>query len=323
MKKKILLALLCLQTVLLTGCNEPISKSDFMLDTIVEITIYDSSDESLLTGSMDLCKKYENLFSKTIETSDISRINEAHGTPVTVSSDTISILSVGMKYSQLSDGAFDLSIAPASNLWDFKSENPSPPSKTAVSEALMHINYKNIIISGNTVSLKDPEAKIDLGGIAKGYIADRIKDYLVSEGVKSAVINLGCNILTIGQKPDHTPFNVGIRAPFKDQNTVICAVPVDGLSVVSSGPYERYFEYEGTLYHHILDPATGYPTTNNLAGVSIISPLSVDGDALSTTCFVLGLEKGTELINSLDPIEAIFITSDNQVFYTDPSMKEQ
>ena len=172
-------------------------------------------------------------------------------------------------------------------------------------------------VDGCTVTLTDPEAAIDLGGIAKGYIADRIKDYLVSQGVKSAIIDLGGNILCVGKRPDGEPFRIGIQRPFADRSETAAIVEIDGKSVVSSGIYERYFEKDGVLYHHILNPDTGYPYDNGLVSVTIISDESVDGDGLSTSCFALGLEKGMELIDSLPDVYAVFITEDGQLHFSE------
>lgn len=326
MRKQIVLVITILLSVLqITGCaasTQPVQKTGFYLDTVISVTIYaisgnsgfnsDTADD-IINGSFEVCSHYEDMFSNTISSSDISRINAAAGRPEAVSSDTVDILNTALKYSKLTDGAFDVTISPVSSLWDFKSENPVPPDSTSINEALKHVGYKNIAISGNTVTLLDDKAAIDLGGIAKGYIADRMKEYLSGQGVTSAIINLGGNVLAIGKNSDGSDFSIGIQKPFAEQNTVLTTVKVDDLSVVSSGPYERYFRYNGKLYHHILDPATGYPVDSGLNGVTIISEKSVDGDALSTSCFVLGAEKGRKLISTLDSVKAVFINSDNEV----------
>lgn len=298
--------------ICLTGCSvkqtEPISKTGLYFDTVIKIDIYDSTNRELLDQCFTYCEEFEQLISRTIETSDISKINHASGLPVTVSDITVELIKKGIAYSELTNGAFDITIAPLSELWDVKNNPGILPSEAEISEALSHVNYKNIQISGNEVSLLDPEAAIDLGGIAKGYMADQLKEYLVSEGVKSALINLGGNILTIGTKPNGQPFKLGIQKPFDKQGTPITAVDSIDNSLVSSGVYERYFELDGVRYHHILNTETGYPYDNGLLSVSILSPDSVDGDALSTACFALGLEDGMKLIDSLENTEAIFIT---------------
>ncbi len=321
MLKRTLAGIFVLATsVLLASCSprssEPISKTGLYFDTIIKIDIYDSSDTELLNKCFDYCEEFENTISKTIETSEICQINNANGEPVIVSDMTIELLQKGIEYGDLSHGKFDITIAPLSELWDIKNNPGIIPVESEIQEALSHVNYQNIQIIGNEVTLLDPEAAIDLGGIAKGYMADQLKKYLISEGVESALINLGGNILTIGVKPNGTPFKLGIQKPFDKQGIPITAVDCNDNSLVSSGIYERYFELDGTYYHHILDTSNGYPYDNGLLGVSIISPKSVDGDALSTSCFALGLEDGMELIESLDDIEAIFITEDYQLYDT-------
>ena len=256
------------------------------------------------------------MFSNKIEDSEISRINSAGGNPVEVSKETIKLIKKGIYYSEMSDGVFDITIAPVSNLWDFKAETPLVPSPEAIAEAVSHVNYENIIIRDNTVKLTDPHAGIDLGAIAKGYIADRIKDYLEEEGVRHAMINLGGNVLAMGSKLDGSDYNIGIQKPFDETGEPITSVKISDKSVVTSGIYQRYFKADGKIYHHILDPNTGYPCENNLYSVTILTDSSLTADALSTTCFLLGYDRGMKLINQLDNVDAVFITNDNQIHYS-------
>lgn len=321
MKLKCISAVFLSAAIVLTGCstppaNETVSKSGMYFDTVVKIEISGLKDSSIMDHCFDLCKQYENMFSKEIETSEISKINSAKGTPVEVSAETASLIKKGLYYSELSGGAFDITIAPVSELWDFRGDKKEIPPQEAITEALTHVGYQNVTVDGNTVTLADPEAALDLGGIAKGYIADQLKAYLKKEGVKHALINLGGNILVIGNQPNGNDYKIGLQKPFDEQNTAITTVSVHDQSVVSSGIYQRYFKIDGKIYHHILNPQTGYPYENNLLGVTIISDQSADGDALSTTCFALGLEKGMELIKSIDHTEAIFITDDYQLHYS-------
>lgn len=309
----------------LTGCAvsaAPLSRSGFFLDTIIQVTVYDSGKESCLDECMSLVDKYEKLFSATIEGSDIWNINHSGGEPVTVSDETLIVLNTALTYCALTDGRIDITIESVSKLWDFHQGSVQfdtsviLPDKDTISEALQHVDYHNISITGNAVTLKDPKASISLGFIAKGYIADQIKEYLISQNVKSAIINLGGNLLAVGSKPDGTAFQFGIQKPFDKGGSIITSLPVSDRSLVSSGIYERYFYQDDILYHHILNPATGYPIQNNLLGVTILSDSSMMGDALSTSCYVLGLEEGMELIESLDGVEAVFITQDYELHYS-------
>lgn len=290
-----------------------ISKTGFYFDTVIKITLYNSDDADYLDGCFALADKYENLLSATIESSDVSKINAANGSPVTVSPETAELIREGIDYGTLSSGQFDITIGKLSSLWDF-SENPGiVPDADAIVSAVSTIHYQNITVSGNTVTLNDPDAAIDLGGIAKGFIADKMKAYLNENGITSGIINLGGNVLIIGPKEDGSDYRIGIQKPFSDTGTALATVSIPDGTVVSSGVYERYFKKDGVLYHHLLNPKTGYPYENDLTGVTIICSRSVDGDGLSTTCFSLGLEDGMKLIESLPDTEAIFITSDGEL----------
>lgn len=308
--------------LLLTGCTQKdsvqnLSYTDSLFDTVISVQIYDSSDETLIAHCQEICTKYDNLFSTTKPNSEISRINSANGRSVEVSDDTVMLLKTAIHYGDISGGAFDVTIRPISSLWDFQSENPKIPEASDIRSALAHVNYQNIRIEGNYVTLTDPETAIDLGGIAKGYIADQLKNYLQSQGIQHAMINLGGNVLAIGTKPDGSDFNIGIQRPFDTTGDPITSVKIADQSVVTSGNYQRYFKKDGNLYHHILNPTTGYPYDNGLSGVTIVADSSVQADALSTTCFALGLEEGLRLINHTADAEALFITSDNKLHYSD------
>ncbi|WP_286153069.1 FAD:protein FMN transferase [Sporofaciens musculi] len=321
MKYKKLTALLVSAALLLSGCSGLKKEqnqvyTDTLFDTVVRIEILDRADEEVLKGCENICKKYHAMFSNKIEDSEISRINSAGGNPVEVSDETVTLLRKAIYYGDLSNGAFDVTIAPVSNLWDFHAEAPALPAPEAIYEAASHVDYKNILIDGNTVRLLDPYASIDVGGIAKGYIADILKKYLKEQGVKHAVINLGGNVLAMGSRLDGSDYNIGIQKPFDMTGEPITSVRISNKSVVTSGTYQRYFEADGKLYHHILDPNTGYPCENNLTSVTIITNSSLTADALSTTCFLLGYDKSMRLIEQLDNVDAVFITNDNKIHYS-------
>lgn len=320
-KKVVIILTFTILLSTLTSCKnrnqDPISKSALKLNTYITITIYDKYDYSLIDNCFDLVDKYEQLFSKTISTSEVSKINSHGAGDITVSDDTASLISTGLYYSELSDGAFDITIEPLSTLWNFTSDDPKVPASDDIKNMKSLINYKNISVRNRIVTKDNSDTHIDLGAIAKGYIADRIKEYLVSEGVTSAIIDLGGNVLCIGKKPNGEDFKIGIQKPFADRNETMGALSIDDMSIVSSGIYERCFSEDGVLYHHLLNPLTGYPYDNGLISVTIISKNSVDGDALSTSCFALGLEEGMDLINSLEDTYAIFITDDYDLYYSD------
>ena len=308
--------------VVLTACSAPsnaekLSVTGLYFDTVIQIDAW-GTDSEILDQCLELCEKYENKFSNTIETSEISQINNAKGQSVTVSDDTIEILQKGIEYGELTEGKFDITISSVSDLWCFTdNEEKIIPDAEAIAEALTHVNYKNIHIEGNTVTLTDSDTKIDLGGIAKGFIADKLKVFLTEAGVEHALINLGGNSLAVGSKCDSSAFRIGIQKPFDEHGTAITVLDIEDQSVVSSGIYERYFEKDDTIYHHILDTKTGYPVQNNLLQVTIVSDISADGDALSTACYTLGFEEGSKLIAQLEGVEAYFITDDYEIHYVE------
>ncbi len=339
---------------------------------------YDSQDTSLLDDALALCDHYEEIFSRTKDSSELYQLNPGRlprsEKGLSISSELEELLQSGLFYGELSEGAFDISVEPISSLWDFTSGEKVIPTKQKIQNALSLVNYKNVKIKNGSLSFqqegmgldlgaiakgqdalslvnyKNVKIKngslsfqqegmgLDLGAIAKGFISDRIKDFLMSKGVKSATINLGGNVLCIGSKPDNTPFRIGIQKPFANRNETAAIVDItdkavissgiyeryfekDGKitdkAVISSGIYERYFEKDGKIYHHILDPKTGYPCETSLISVTIIADQGVNGDGLSTACFSLGLEKGMELINTLPDVQAVFITDDYKLHYSD------
>ena len=335
--------------------NQGISKTGFFLDTVCSITIYGLADEDgrlaamsgeemekecylIITDAFKLCSEYENMLSKTIETSDIARINNAEGKAVTVSDETIEVLKKGMEFGRLSGGAFDITIGKATDLWDFHDnaetghEGGVVPAEKDLRDAISHVNYENIKIEGNRVSLTDPETEINLGGIAKGYIADKAAEYLKERGVVSAIVDLGGNIVAIGGKTSQiaasgdtqeTDFKIGIKDPLSSSGGLLELIPCKNKTVVTSGTYERYFEKDGVKYHHILDVNTGYPVDTDVLSVTIIADRgkSADCDGLSTTCLTLGMEKGMELVKSLEGFEAVFVDTNGRVEVSSDSIK--
>lgn len=301
------------------------TREDSELARINELERYyqEACEESEYTpgqGKIPLAK-VKNAFQKHRDeaglTDQEAKITAAGALQVTVSDDLSALLTEALRYAGLSEGGFDCTIGRVSSLWDFTSRDSKPPSEEEIRKSLSFVDYRKVSVKGNVVQFVMPGMTIDLGGIAKGYIADRLKEHLQEGGVTGAIISLGGNILCIGEKSDGTPFRIGIQQPFADRQETIAAIDVTDVSVVSSGIYERYIETEdGTMYHHILNPHTGYSYENELLGVTIVSEKSVDGDGLSTVCFALGAERGMELAESLDGVEAVFITKDGELHYS-------
>lgn len=298
---------------------EPIEKTIFALDTSVSIKLYDTSDEKILSEALELCNHYEDIFSAHKETSELYKLNHRKEgvNEVEVSPELAETIEKALEYCKLSNGAFDITIEPVQMLWAFDSENTKVPDENLIKEELKKVDYTKVSVDKNIVKFESADTRIDLGAIAKGYIADKIKEFLVKNNVHSAIINLGGNVLCIGKKPNGEKFNVGLQKPFADRRETIGAIEIDDLSVVSSGVYERHFFENGINYHHILNPKTGYPYQNGITQVSIITALSTNADALSTTCFSLGEEKAVELINSITNTYAVFVMENGDIKFSE------
>lgn len=313
----LLLAVLLLLTPL--GCSEgklnTAERTSFLFDTIISIKVwFDGDAESLVDGAIELCRYYDNLFDRNNPDSDIYRINSSEGQKCEINEPTAALLDLSLHYAELSEGQFDISCGRVTALWDFSAENPTVPDAEALAEALSTVGWQSVELDG--CSVRVPEGtSLDAGGIAKGFIADRITDYLRENGAESAVINLGGNVSVLGSKSGQ-PFSVGIRSPF-DPEGYAGILSVSDCSVVTAGSYQRFFEEDGVLYHHILDLSTGKPADTGLASVTVIAPDSADADALATVSFLKGVEEGIAFIDSLPFAEAIFITDSGEMLMTD------
>lgn len=266
------------------------------------------------------CKHYENLFSRTISTSDVGRLNEAQGEWTSISRETYGLIQQALFYCEKTSGLFDISIAPLVELWNFK--NKQVPCIKAVQKALELVSWKNIELPQENnsdtkffVRLANPDAAIDLGGIAKGYIADALGKALQKYGIKNYLINLGGNILCSGVREDGKPWVVGIKNPgqYFAKNTldnskkvILQSLHVHNASIVTSGIYERYFEKDGQIYHHIIDPRTGNPAQTDVASVTVCAKRSIDAEGFSTPFLIMGSKMGVAFAKNQPEIMAAY-----------------
>ncbi|WP_040192450.1 FAD:protein FMN transferase [Clostridium culturomicium] len=324
--KKLSCFLAVLMTItILAGCSkskvpaEPTSKTALVLGTVCTITLYDSDDTEIIDKAIARLSELEDILSINKTGTELDLVNDMSGIePVKVSKDTLTVVKEGLKYSKLSNGTMDITVGPLVKLWGIGTEWAAVPTQEDIETAKSLINYEDVVIdeANSTIYLKKPGMKIDLGAIAKGYAADEVAKLLKDNSVKSAIVNLGGNIFVLGNKVDGSDWKVGVQNPENDGDSTIGYVTVTDKSVVTSGIYERYFEEDGKKYHHILSPETGFPYENEILGVSILSDLSIDGDSLSTTLFALGVEEGLKLIESLEGVDAIFVTKDHKLHMT-------
>lgn len=302
----------------LTKYSSPISKTDFFMGTVVKISLYDKKDENIIKKAFDRIKEIENEVSINKESTELTKLNSLAGKePLQVKEDTYNIIRNGLGYSKLSQGSFDITIGPIVKLWSIGLPEAKVPTEYEINEKLKLVGYKNLEVNKDRfVFLKKAGMIIDLGGIAKGYTADKVVEVLKQNGVKSAVIDLGGNVFAMGSKTDGQPWEIGIQNPFEVRGKIIGTIGVKNKSIVTSGIYERFIEKDGKRYHHILSPFNGYPYNNEIAGVTIVSDKSIDGDALSTTVFSKGLNGGMKFVNETKGIEAIFVTKNKEVYIT-------
>ena len=289
------------------------------MGTVVKITLYDSNDSAILDKAFDRVAEIESLVSINEAGTELDKVNDFAGiSPVEVTSTTYEIVEKGLEYSKLSNGDFDITIGPLVKLWNIGLDDAKVPTQEEIDSVLPLIDYNLLELNkeDHTIFLKNKGMMIDLGSIAKGYAADEISRILTENNVNSAIIDLGGNIYAHGIKPSGQDWNIGIQNPFSTRGDIIGVLKVKNKTVVTSGIYERYIEKDGVKYHHLLNPNTGYPFENNIAGVSIITDKSIDADALSTTVFAKGLEEGLKFVETLPNVDAIFITKDNKVYIT-------
>ncbi|MBQ3648509.1 MAG: FAD:protein FMN transferase [Spirochaetia bacterium] len=312
--------LILFAAVLVCGCTgkpKPVRQTELALGTVCSVSLFDSKEKALLPASFSLISELENKISKNIPTSEISALNRSAGvSPVAVSKAVFELLTMAQKFSILSEGMFDVTIDPVVELWGIGTDHAAVPDAEHLKHAVALVDYRALVLDAenSTAFLPQKELAVDLGGIAKGYIADQVCDFLISSDSKGGIIDLGGNILAFGKKPDGSSFRIGLQDPFGGRGSAIGVVTMENGSMVTSGIYERFFEQDGKRYHHIFDVRTGYPVDNSLVGVSILSGESAVGDALSTAVFALGLEKGMALVERTSGVEAVFITKDKEVY---------
>lgn len=260
-------------------------------------------------------RRFERLFSRTLPHSDISRLNRAEGAPVEISRDTADLLECALSYCADSDGRFDITMGAAVQLWDLR--RAIIPLQDELREAVAHVDWRGVRVweegGRHFAQLTDPQAAVDVGGIAKGWIADKFTNALVEAGLENFLINLGGNVVAHGEKPGGAAWNIGIRDP-RNEGDIVGAMPIRNASTVTSGIYERCCEVSGKFYHHILSPETGMPVETDVAGVTVVADRSIDAEGYSTTLLALGTARGLAFAREHPAIrKAIFVTRNRDV----------
>lgn len=335
MKKNVILLFLLAGVFLFSACSERREQAQqmlqqqkednryesmtFAMDTVITLTIYDENGEERLLDAENEIHRLEDLFSVTKEGSDIARLNANAGKEkVSLSEETYQLLEFSKEVSAFTNGCFDITISPVVKLWGFTEEEHHVPTEEEIKEAMAYVDESRLTLSGedHTAYLETEGMAVDLGAIAKGYTSDAVSALLRDKGVTSAMISLGGNLSCIGTKPDGTLWEAALANPLNTEDYV-GLFAVSDCSLITSGGYQRYFEQDGKRYHHIIDPATGYPAESGLLSVTILSENGTKADALSTALFVMGMDQGLEFWRQSDDFEAVFITEDGRVIATE------
>jgi FAD:protein FMN transferase len=307
-----LLSYIILSSLLFTACSDPNAfshrRSQFLMGTLVEISVIEKDEELAITAIQEAfreIRRLENLMSIHIPDSELSKINQAAGkNPVSVSKELITVIQRSLFWSEKTAGAFDITIGPAQELWNF--ETPSLPSNSSIADAVKKIDFRKIHIEEQNIFLPEKGMRLNLGAIAKGYAVDKAIDILKKNKIQSALINAGGDLKSLGKRSDQLNWRIGLQHP-RNSESLLASFSISGNAVATSGDYQKYFEQNGKRYHHILDPKTGYPAASGSMSATVISSNVMDADALSTAIFVLGSEKGIALLDSLNNVEGLIV----------------
>jgi FAD:protein FMN transferase len=321
LRKFIIFFYIFLISLLLASCDEDkkfTEKQEFHMGTLVMQKVYGKNRDKAIDEAMEKIDRLEKLMTINAPGGDINMLNKMSGIKdVKLDHETFYVLKTAEKFASITEGGFDVTVGPLVKAWGVFTEHPRIPSDKEISELLKLVDYKSINLNEKemTAKLEKKGQIVDLGGITKGYAGDAVIKIYKKYGIKSATVNLGGNVVVLGSKPDGSPWKIAVQNPRGENGSYIGVLRVVNKAIVTSGDYERYFEKDGVRYHHILDPKTGRPANSGLISVTIVTDKSIEADAMAKI-FVLGLDKGMEVIKRSKGYEAIFITSDKKVYIT-------
>ena len=294
--------------------NDKYSSDIFAMDTYMSLTAYGAKAEDAVTAAIHEIQRLDAMFSVGNTDSDVTTANMQGS--ATVSDETAYLVEQSLEISRKTDGAFDITIYPVMELWGFTTKNYKVPQVDELQETLKRVSYENVSLKDHELVLKN-NAQIDFGGIAKGYTSSRVMQIFKEYGIEHGMVNLGGNVQTLGMKTDGTAWRVAIQSP-QGGNQYLGILETSDQAVITSGGYERYFEENGVTYHHIIDPKTGYPSDSDLTSVTIVCADGTKADALSTSFFVMGLQKAESFYENTDlDFDVILLTKDNQIYISE------
>lgn len=310
------LLIFALVSVILTGCGKAPEKQTsqfYAMNTFMSVTAYGENAEAALKGVKAEIQALESLFSVTDPESDIAKINRGDSGIYAVHPKTAEVVAFSLDMAKKTGGALDPTMYPVLSQWGFTTGQNRVPAADEIQRALSLTGYDRVSVKGESVCA-EKGVMIDLGAVAKGFAGDEAIRILKSNGVTSALLDLGGNIQTIGNKPDGSDWKIGLRNPKGDG--VIGIIAASDCAVVTSGNYERYFvSDQGDAYGHIIDPASGYPVQSDVLSVTVIGESGKVCDALSTALFVMGMEKAVDFYRENGEIDML-ITTDDGVYAT-------
>lgn len=280
-----------------------------LMNTFVGVEVFAGDSTKAyraMWAAFDEMERVSKLLSNYDPESEVCRLNAYAGKgKMEVSRELYYVLKRSVEWGRITDGAFDVTLGPVLRLWGFSGVKPQIPSKDDLQSGLKLVGYRHLLVDPKCpqVSLTLRGMNLDLGGVAKGYVVDRAVEVLKAQGIANAIVDAGGDLRVLGHNPNGQRWRIGIRHP-RRVNELIGVVEVDSGAVTTSGDYERFFFKGGVRYHHIIDPRTGMPA-RGCVSVTILAPSALDADALATAVFVLGPQKGTELINRLPGVEGV------------------
>lgn len=292
-----------------SGETELVRSSRLLMGTIVEIVVSGQNTgqlEAAVDDAFAEMARLDRLLSRHYQDSDVTRVSQG-SKGGKVAPETAEVVALGLDVARRSNGAFDMTLGRLKTLWGIDQENPVVPTQEAIAEALEGVGFRALSLEGLNLVKQSPQLMVDLGGIAKGYIVDRAVVVLKNHGITSGAVNAGGDMYLLGQHPEH-PWRIGIQHP-REQGGILATVQVRDKAVVTSGDYERFFEQDGQRYHHIFDPETGSPA-RGCQSVTVITDSVALGDALATALFVLGPQKGLELLADYPGSEGLIVAAD-------------
>lgn len=309
--------------LLLTSCAKEVvndisqKRTTYALGTIITIDLMGEGSDRIMTKLINRISEIEGEVSSKVVSSELIKIKEQAGkSSVAISEDTYNIIQTALEYARISEGKFDPTIGPIIELWGIGTDNARVPKLYEIEKAVKLVNYKKVILNNEKreVYLEMSGMSLELGGIAKGYVADELVEILKEESIKSAMLSLGGNIYAYGDKKGGKAWKVAIQAPYKNTNSYFGYLEVHNKTVVTSGPYQRYFEKDGYIYAHIFNALTGYPIESKVLSVTIVGENSMRADALSTILFTMSIEEGLELIENTQDVECIYVDDNKRVW---------